>query len=234
MADNEIPEEVRSRLALAIDVDDVVAAGRLGKAMAPYFGVAKVGLELFAAAGPDAIGTMIDLGYKVFLDLKLHDIPNTVQRSARVLGALGVSYLTFHAHGGVDMLKGGVEGLQQGAANAGLDAPQSLAITVLTSDDTAPDHIVPARVAVALEAGCTGVVCAVSDLREVHHYAPRMIRVTPGIRLAEGPRHDQARAASPGEAIAGGSDLLVVGRAVTEADEPEAAAEQLVAEILGA
>ncbi|MGI9601407.1 MAG: orotidine-5'-phosphate decarboxylase [Acidimicrobiales bacterium] len=233
MADNEIPEEVRRRLALAIDVDDVVAAVRLGKSMAPYFGVAKVGLELYSAAGPDAIGTMMDLGYEVFLDLKLHDIPNTVHRAARVLGALGVSYLTFHAHGGVDMLKGGVEGLQQGAADAGLDTPNSLAITVLTSDDNAPDHIVPARVATAVEAGCSGVVCAVSDLREVHHYAPRLLRVTPGIRLAGGPKHDQARAAAPGDAIAGGSDLLVVGRAITEAKEPEAAAEQLVAEILG-
>jgi len=234
MADNEIPEEVRSRLALAIDVDDVVAAVRMGKAMAPYFGVAKVGLELFSASGPDGVGAMIDLGYDVFLDLKLHDIPNTVHRAARVLGALGVSYLTFHAHGGVDMLKGGVEGLQQGASDAGLDPPNSLAITVLTSDDTAPDHIVPARVAIALEAGCSGVVCAVNDLREVHHYAPRMLRVTPGIRLAGGSQHDQARAASPSDAIAGGADLLVVGRAITEAKEPEAAAEQLVAEILGA
>ncbi|MDH3707009.1 MAG: orotidine-5'-phosphate decarboxylase [Acidimicrobiia bacterium] len=234
MADNEIPDEVRNRLALAIDVDDVVAAVRLGKAMRPWFGVAKVGLELFSAAGPDAVGAMIDLGYEVFLDLKLHDIPNTVHRSARVLGALGVSYLTFHAHGGVDMLKGGVEGLQRGAEDAGLPAPNSLAITVLTSDDTAPDHIVPARVAIALEAGCSGVVCAVSDLREVHHYAPRMLRVTPGIRLQGGKHHDQARAAGPGDAIAGGADLLVVGRAVTEANEPEGAAEQLVAEILGA
>ena len=233
MADNEIPEEVRAKLALAIDVDDVVAAVRLGKAMAPYFGVAKIGLELYAAAGPDAIGTMMDLGYEVFLDLKLHDIPTTVNRSARVLGAIGVSYLSFHAHGGVDMLKGGVEGLREGASDAGLEAPESLAITVLTSDDSAPDHIVPKRVATALEAGCTGVVCAVSDLKEVHHYAPRMLRVTPGIRLAGGSNHDQSRAAAPGEAIAGGSDLLVVGRAISRADDMVAAADQLVAEILG-
>lgn len=234
MADTEVADEVRKRLAIAIDVDDVVAAVRLGKSMAPYFGVAKVGLELYAAAGPDAIGTMVDLGYEVFLDLKLHDIPNTVSRSARVLGAIGVSYLTFHAHGGVDMLKGGVEGLRQGASDAGLDVPNALAVTVLTSDDSAPEHIVPARVATALEAGCDGVVCAVADLKEVHHYAPRLLRVTPGIRLTGGPKHDQARAASPSDAIAGGSDLLVVGRAITEAKDPEAAAEQLIAEILGA
>ncbi|NNE72550.1 MAG: orotidine-5'-phosphate decarboxylase [Acidimicrobiales bacterium] len=229
---DEIAGEVRDRLALALDVDDLVAGTRLAKALAPYFGVAKIGLELYSAAGPDAIGALTGLGYDVFLDLKLHDIPNTVNKSSRVLGALGVSYLTYHAHGGVDMLKAGVEGLNEGASNAGLDAPDSLAVTVLTSDADAPDHIVPKRVAISLEAGCTGVVCAVADLQEVHHYAPRMLRVTPGIRMAGAQTHDQARAATPAEAIAGGSDLLVIGRAVTAADDPVEAAEQLVAEIL--
>ncbi|MGH9093534.1 MAG: orotidine 5'-phosphate decarboxylase / HUMPS family protein, partial [Acidimicrobiales bacterium] len=113
----------RARLALAFDVDDVVAARRLAKELRPYFGVAKVGLELFSATGPDVVQTMIDQGYAVFLDLKLADIPNTVAKTARVLGALGVSYLTMHAFPGAAMLRAGVEGLAEGAHRAGLDPP---------------------------------------------------------------------------------------------------------------
>ena len=119
-----------------------------------------------------------------------------------------------HAHGGVDMLRAGVQGLEEGAHNAGLEPPQSLAITVLTSDGDAPPHIMPKRVMLAAEAGCSGIVCAVGDLEEAHHYV-RLTRVTPGIRLSGDNADDQARAASPGDALAGGSDLLVVGRAVT-------------------
>ncbi len=230
MADT-VSEEIRSKLCLAFDVDDLVAAVRLGKAMSPYFGVAKIGLELYTAAGPDAIGTLIGLGYDVFLDLKLHDIPTTVEKSARVLGALGVSYVTMHAHGGVKMLEAGVSGMNEGASGAGLPAPTSLAITVLTSDGDAPEHIIPKRVGMAVEAGCTGLVCAASDLKDVYAYAPRLVRVTPGIRFAGGAVHDQVRAASPADAIELGSDLLVVGRAVTEAEAPIAAAERLVSEI---
>lgn len=224
-------DELKSKLALVIDVDDLVAAVRLAKSMSPYFGIAKVGLELYSAAGPDAIGTLIGLGYEVFLDLKLHDIPTTVERSARVLGALGVSYVTMHAHGGVKMLEAGVSGLNEGASNAGLPAPDSLAITVLTSDADAPEHILPKRVGLAVEAGCTGIVCAANDLKDVYAYAPRLLRVTPGIRFDGDPVHDQARAASPSEALGLGADVIVVGRAVTQADDPVAAAERLIAEI---
>jgi len=219
--------ELREKLALALDVDDLVAAIRLGRQLKDHFGVAKIGLELYSAAGPEAIGAMTDLGYRVFLDLKLHDIPTTVERSARVIGALGVSYLTLHAHGGVEMMRAGVTGLTEGASKAGLDVPSSLAITVLTSDDEAPPHIMPKRVGLAAEAGCTGIVCSVSDLTEAHHYAPRLQRVVAGIRLPGDPVDDQPRAASPDEALSGGADLLVVGRSVTRSDDPVAAATRL-------
>lgn len=217
----------RDKLALALDVDDLVAAIRLGRQLKDHFGVAKVGLELYSAAGPEAIGAMTDLGYRVFLDLKLHDIPTTVERSARVLGALGVSYLTLHAHGGVEMMRAGVQGLAEGANNAGLEIPSSLAITVLTSDDEAPPHIMPKRVGLAAEAGCAGIVCAVSDLTEAHHYAPRLQRVVAGIRMPGDPVDDQRRAATPAEALSGGADLLVIGRSVTRADDPVAAAARI-------
>lgn len=222
-----IDQDIRAKLALALDVDDLVAAIRIGRQLNDYFGVAKIGLELYSAAGPEAIAAISDLGYRVFLDLKLHDIPTTVGKSARVLGALGVEYLTMHAHGGMEMLRAGVDGLEEGARNADLERPISLAITVLTSDADAPEHIMPKRVLLAAEAGCRGIVCAAADLGQAHHYAPRLIRVVAGIRLPGDNVDDQARAASPAEAIVGGADLLVIGRAVTRADDPVAAAAEI-------
>lgn len=227
------PDEVRDRLALVLDTDDLVEAHRLAAQMRPWFGVAKIGLELFSASGPDAIGAMRDLGYRVFLDLKLFDIPTTINRSTTVLGALGVEYLTLHALGGVDMLKAGVEGLYHGAEQAGLDPPVALAVTVLTSDDTAPPHIVPNRIRVALEGGCGGLILAGSDLQTARELAPRMRRVVPGIRLAGAPVHDQARSCTPQEAAANGADLLVIGRAVTQAADPLAAAAQIASAVAG-
>src|SRR5438093_2812737 len=115
-----VSTSLRNHLAIALDVDDLVEARRLVKEVAPWFGVAKVGLELFSAVGPDAVTQLIEMGMKVFLDIKLHDIPTTVGKAARVVGSLGSSYLTLHAFGGVPMLRAGVDGLQEGASRAGL------------------------------------------------------------------------------------------------------------------
>ena len=219
---------VRDRLVLALDVDDAVEAQRLAKQLSPWFGTAKVGLELFCAAGPRVVQILIDDGYKVFLDLKIADIPTTVNKTARVLGALGVSYLTLHAFVGPVVLRAAVEGLNEGADRAGLPAPSALAVTILTSDPDAPPHILGKRVAAAAEARCAGVVCAASDVREAKQLAPRLLAVVPGVRPAGSPTHDQARSATPQEAMEVGADLLVVGRAVTAADDRAAAAEALV------
>lgn len=228
----ELPDDLRARMALALDVDDLVTAGRLGRQLSPFFGIAKVGLELYTAAGPDAVGAMLDQGYDVFLDLKLHDIPTTVGKAARVAGALGVRYLTVHAHGGLAMLQAGVEGLREGAARAGLPEPTALAITVLTSDADAPQHIVPHRLRVAVEAGCGGVVCAAADLKDIGELSPRTLRVVPGIRGEDDERHDQPKAVTPATALAAGADVLVVGRAVTEAADPAGAAGELFAGVV--
>ena len=224
---------MREHLALVLDVDDLVAALRLARELKPWFGVAKVGLELYSAAGPDAIGPLIDLGYEVFLDLKLHDIPTTVDKAARVLGALGVTYVTLHAHGGVDMLRAGVEGLAEGAGNAGLAQPTALAVTVLTSDSEAPPHIVPKRVSRGR-----------GRLRRhrVRGGRPRRDPRSTHRAAQGGPRHPLGRHAEArpgpggdaGEALAGGADLLVVGRTVTQADDPVAAAAALTAELTAA
>jgi orotidine-5'-phosphate decarboxylase len=225
------PPEIRERLAVALDVDDAVAALRLARELRPWFGVAKVGLELYSATGPEVVGALHDLGYDVFCDLKFHDIPTTVGRAARVIGALGATYLNFHAQGGVPMLTAGVEGLLDGAAGAGLPRPVALAVTILTSEAEAPAAVLRSRVQDALAAGCGGVVCAASDVAEVKRVGPQLRAVVPGIRPDGVPAHDQARAADPQAAIDAGADVLVIGRAVTQADDPSAAAAAIAASI---
>jgi orotidine-5'-phosphate decarboxylase len=225
------PPELRNRLALALDVDDAVEAQRLAAQLSPWFGVAKVGLELFSGAGPQVVQMLINDGYQVFLDLKMADIPTTVRKAARVLGALGVSYLTLHAFGGPGVLRAGVEGLTEGADLAGLPIPKALAVTILTSDRDAPAHILGKRVSAAVEAKCAGVVCAAADVREAKELAPRLLTVVPGLRPPGIPTDDQARTATPAEAMQAGADILVIGRAVTAAPDRVAAASMLVASI---
>jgi orotidine-5'-phosphate decarboxylase len=222
-------EETRSHLALALDVDDLVIALRLARDLKPYFGVAKVGLELFSAAGPEAVTALVDMGYDVFLDLKLHDIPTTVHKAARVIGAYGARYLTMHAMGGPVMVRAGVEGFREGAEAAGIVDPVPLAVTVLTSDNGAPPHVLPNRVATAIEAGAGGLVCAGTDVHGVRLLAPRLTLVVPGTRPTGAPTHDQARITTPAAALAAGADLLVIGRIVTDAADPVDAARELVA-----
>ena len=230
---NGAPEAIRSRLALALDVDDVVEARRLAHLLRPWFGVAKVGLELFSAAGPEAIEAMIEDGFAVFADLKLLDIPTTVNKAARVMGSLGVSYLTVHTRAGVDHLRAGVEGVTDGASAAGLPAPICLGITVLTSEQ-ADLAVLEQRVGIVLEAGCGGLVCSASDLATVRSLASDVVTVVPGIRPVGVSVDDQARPATPASAIASGADVLVIGRAVTHAADPIQAAISIAAEVADA
>ncbi len=226
----------RDRLALALDVDDLSAAVKLADLLHPWFGVVKVGLELFTVAGPAAVEALAAPGRRIFLDLKLHDIPTTVGKAARQVGRLGVGYVTLHTAGGVERLRAGAEGLEAGAAESGFGLPVALGVTVLTSDPDASAF--PARLAAAESGGCGGVVCSVRELPAVQRFrgtppyprdGSRLIAVVPGIRLPGGAAHDQARVGTPAEALAAGADLLVVGRAVTAAPDPEAAAAALTA-----
>jgi orotidine-5'-phosphate decarboxylase len=236
---NELRATARDRLALALDVANLDEAFDLASRLRPWFSVTKVGLELFCAEGPLAVDTLLDEGFSVFLDLKLHDIPTTVGRAARRIGALGVSYMTVHAAGGREMLKAAVEGFEEGWSEGvagGHPAPGEgsagvLAVTVLTSDRDADAELLRRRSALAAETGCLGVVCAAADLPVVRASAPGLLTVVPGIRLAESSRDDQARAAAPSQAIDSGADLLVIGRTVTGAPSPEAAARVLVNEV---
>lgn len=222
------------RIVVALDVDTLDEADRLAAALAGHVGVFKVGLELFGAHGPDAVRRIAAHG-PVFLDLKLHDIPTTVARAARRLADLGVAYLTVHASGGPAMVAAAVEGL--GATGS------VLAVTVLTSmgrDDLdavglgGADTAVPRLAALATDAGAPGIVCAAPDLASVRDVVPAgTTLVTPGIRPAGSGADDQARVATPGGAIADGASLIVVGRPITRADDPVAAADAIARDVVG-
>ena len=215
----------RDRLALVLDLPDLEPAEELAKELNQWFGVAKVGLELFSAVGPEAISRLRALDLRVFLDLKLHDIPTTVGRAARVLGRYGATYVNFHAAGGVDMMRAAVEGLSEGARDGGHPGPVPIAVTVLTSDPNTSAF--DARLHDAIESGCRGVVCAAHEVARVHAARPDFVTIVPGVRFAEDAPNDQARVATPDGAIREGADLLVVGRAVTAADDPRAAAQRV-------
>ncbi len=230
----EITADIRRRLVLPLDVDDLVTAERLVRSIGDTFGVVKVGLELYSAAGPDAITTFVDRGFTVFADLKLCDIPTTVNHAARVMGSLGAHYLTVHAFGGIDMVRAGVEGFAEGAEAVGSTDPEVLAVTVLTSDGDAPEHILSKRVKVAIAAGAAGIVCAGTDAAEARRYGPRLTIAVPGIRPEGASVDDQARRVTPTRAVREGADLLVIGRPVTRAADPAAAARRIAAEVAAA
>ncbi|MGH9166569.1 MAG: orotidine-5'-phosphate decarboxylase [Acidimicrobiia bacterium] len=225
-------------ILLALDVESAERAVRLAKAVAPHVGGFKVGLELLMGPGPATVAALGALGKPVFADAKLHDIPTTVGRAAYQLGRLGTRWVSVHGAGGRAMLEAGEEGLAEGAGGrpAGL-----LAITVLTSLSAShladaglpsPGKLTARLARLAGEAGCEGVVCSPRELRVVADVAPGLRRVTPGIRPAGTNADDQARTATPGEALRHGADLLVVGRAITGARDPVEAAAELARTVL--
>lgn len=218
------------RIIVALDVPTLDEALDLARALDGEVGMFKVGLELFGAEGPRAVAAIAEHG-PVFLDLKLHDIPTTVERAANRLGALGVSLLTIHATGGPAMVAGAVRGMG--------DNGTILAVTVLTSMSTADlaatnqpdaDVQVPSLAAMATEAGARGLVCAPPDVPRVRTVVPAStLVVTPGVRPAGSSANDQQRVATPEQAIADGADLLVIGRPITRADDPTTAARRIAA-----
>jgi orotidine-5'-phosphate decarboxylase len=224
-------------LIVALDFSEARAALDVATQLAPHVGGFKVGLELLMGPGPGTVAAVRELGLPVFVDAKLHDIPNTVNRAARALGAVGARWVTAHGAGGQAMLEAAVEGLNVGAA--GHDSGV-LAITVLTSlsaDDlvatglnATPGRQVARMARLAAAAGTEGVVCAVRELGDVAQVAPELVKVTPGIRPAASAPDDQMRVATPSEAVARGADWIVVGRPVTRAADPVAAASAIVTE----
>ena len=225
----------RERVAVALDLPSLEEAEALAARLAGEVGWFKVGLELFAAHGPTAVETIRGYG-PVFLDAKLHDIPTTVRRAAARIAELDVGLLTVHAAGGAPMLRAAVEGLGERG--------EVLGVTVLTSmsdEDLAAVQAPPAAQQVvhlarlAVAAGVPGLVCAPRDLAAVRAAVGADVRlVTPGIRPDGSGDDDHARAATPGAAITAGADLLVVGRPVTRAADPLAAASGIVKAVAAA
>lgn len=230
MITTEVPSEVRERLVLGLDVGGLAEAETIAVRLAPWFGVVKVGHELYAEAGPAAFDRMHELGFRVFCDLKLHDIPNTVERAARAHARHGVELMNAHAAGGAAMLRAFVTGAREGAADIGAPAPVTLAVTVLTSEPDASAF--DARLEIARDAECDGVVC--SALEASRPAAVGLRAMVPGIRLPGSNDNDQARVATPGAAVAAGADWIVLARTVTAADDPEAAAQRAADEVAAA
>ncbi len=236
----------RERCILALDVDSLDEALALAGALEPWFGVVKVGLQLFTSVGPDAIRVLRAQGFEVFADLKLHDIPNTVHHAARAAATAGARWVTSHASGGERMLEAAVEGFAEGRSRQAISAapahreempgatehrmlePGILAVSVLTSEALGDPGVLISRVQSARAAHCAGIICAADDLGMLRALAGPLLCVVPGIRGPGARRDDQERVATATSAFAAGADLIVVGRAVTAAQSPPEAAFQLL------
>ncbi len=234
---------MRNPIIAALDVPDLDAASRLVEQLAPAVGAFKVGKELFVSAGPDIVRRIRGTGSAVFLDLKFHDIPNTVARAVAAAVRLDVQMLTVHASGGRAMLEAAEKSAQDTAAALGRSAPLVLGVTVLTSldraglaevgVDTDVGRQVERLATLAIRAGLRGLVCSPLELVALRRLLPGEIAlVTPGIRAADAAADDQKRTMSAPEAWAAGATWLVVGRPLCAAANPRQAAERLLASLL--
>lgn len=228
----------RDRLIVALDLPTSAEAMQMADRLAGHVGWLKIGLELFVSEGPGVVEQIrrAHPDLKIFLDLKLHDIPNTMRGAIRSARNLGADLITVHAGSGVEHLR---QCVQEAGDKLGV-----LAVTVLTSQDAtackeaghtrSPEEIVEMRAVCAREAGCAGIVCSGAELSRVRSVVPTLLRVVPGIRPAGSDVGDQKRVMTPGLAISEGATHLVVGRPIRNADEPSAAADAIVAEIAAA
>jgi orotidine-5'-phosphate decarboxylase len=227
----------RDRLIVALDVPSAAPARQVVQTLGEAISTYKIGKQLFTAEGPGIVRDLVASGRRVFLDLKFHDIPNTVGAAVRSAAELGVSMLTVHASGGSKMLQAAVEAAGQSASK-----PMILAVTVLTSmgDADLQEIGISGNVlsqvlrlgALARSAGCSGLVASAHEARELRRQLGDGFEiVTPGVRPAGAAVGDQARVLTPAEAIQAGATRLVVGRPITEAANPALAAQQILAEI---
>jgi orotidine-5'-phosphate decarboxylase len=235
---------MRNPILVALDVPTAETALDLARDLAPVVGGFKIGSELFTSAGPDIVRRVRDTGSAVFLDLKFHDIPNTVAKAVAAATRLDVQMLTIHTGGGLDMMRAAEESAQRTASQSGRNAPLVLGVTVLTSLDgqTLAEVGCDANVGrqverlagLAMRAGLRGLVCSPLEIVALRQSLPEKIQlVTPGIRTGAEKADDQKRTLSPKEAIEAGASWLVIGRPIYEAKSPRDAAEKILAELPG-
>lgn len=220
---------MKDSICLALDVRTQDHARKLVSETRDYVGVYKVGLELFSIAGPQLVRTLVQNDIKVFLDLKLHDIPTTMARAIAAIGGLGVRYLTIHAAAGEEAMADCADAAEK---VAGL---RLLAVTVLTSDaqSRGTGNRISSYAMSAARSGIMGFVCSAKDIRHVRVAAPRSFVVTPGIRPEGSDHDDQKRVLTPVEALEAGSNLLVIGRPIRDAESPREAARAIYESIGG-
>ncbi len=243
LASSRMTTSAKDKLIVALDVHTTQRAIQLVNLLRDYVGMFKVGSQLFTSSGPDVVRQVVSSGCKVFLDLKFHDIPNTVALAAVESVRLRVSILNVHALGGREMMQRTADAVSEVSAREGLQRPSVIAVTVLTSSDSktlsevgidsTPDLQVQRLSLLAEESGMDGVVTSPREITLVRRVVTRQnfLVVTPGVRPTGTALDDQKRVMTPAEAVAAGADYLVVGRPVTGAKDPVIAASGVVKEI---
>lgn len=230
---------MQNPVIVALDVPQADAALVLAAQLAPVVGAFKIGSELFTSAGPDIVRRIRATGAPVFLDLKFHDIPNTVAKAVAAATRLDVQMLTIHTGGGLEMMRAAEQSAQETAKHLGRAAPLVLGVTVLTSMDSNTlsevgaqanvGHQVERLATLAVKAGLRGLVCSPLEIAVLRQILPGDIQlVTPGIRTGKEKADDQKRTLTPKEALDAGADWLVIGRPIYAAKNPRAAAEEIL------
>ena len=233
----------RDRIILALDVDSADVARELVTELGDSVGAFKIGLQLFTTAGPDFVREVTGAGRRVFLDLKFHDIPNTVASAAVEAARLGVWMLNVHALGGREMMRRTVDAVSEASSREGVVKPKIIAVTVLTSSETnelrevgiereVPDEVLNLARLTA-KCGLDGVVASALEATPIKQAvgSDGFLVVTPGIRKTSETNDDQKRVMTPAEAVSNGSDFLVIGRPITQAADKRAAIESIINEI---
>lgn len=231
---------MQNPIIAALDVPTAEQALQLAKLIAPAVGAFKIGSELFTAAGPDIVRQVRSIGASVFLDLKFHDIPNTVAKAVASAVRLDVQMLTIHTSGALEMMRAAEESAQKTAAQSGRNSPLVLGVTVLTSHDSNTLSEIGSEANVgkqverlaglAVKAGLRGLVCSPLEIALLRQVLPAHVQlVTPGIRTGAEKADDQKRTLTPQEAMAAGANWLVIGRPIYAAENPRAAAEKILA-----
>jgi orotidine-5'-phosphate decarboxylase len=233
----------KHKLIVALDVDTRAEAERLVEILEPYVGAFKVGMQLYNGEGPDIVRSLMGRGAKIFVDLKFHDIPNTVVQAGRVMTRLGVFMYNLHVAGGSEMMQQTAEATRKEATALGMDPPLLLGVTVLTSitgqqlrEELGVERDLTEQVVkwarLAQESGLDGVVASPMEIRAIRQACgSEFLIVTPGVRPAGAQLNDQKRVMTPGEAITAGASYLVVGRPITAAANPAIAARAIVEEM---